>query len=150
MNFFQSPKDSTLVCCAVLQLVGIAIFLKGFFPIKASIPGSAEVTDSCFTLNKDCCSLDQELAGDGCFVPPIFDKVVFIVVDALRADFVLPAVHKDARRVPTQDFPQMSFVRELIDKNETISFLASARPPTVTLPRIKVTYYKFAKLCFAL
>ena len=54
---------------------------------------------------------------------------MIILIDALRADFVLPM---------ESDLPRMKFVESLINLNETISFKAKANPPTVTLPRIKV------------
>ena len=58
-----------------------------------------------------------------------FGRLVIILIDALRADFVLPM---------ESDLPRMKFVESLINLNETISFKAKANPPTVTLPRIKV------------
>ena len=59
-----------------------------------------------------------------------YSRLVFVLIDALRADFVLPgSVH---------NLPKMEFLRNKILRNESYSFIAKAHPPTVTLPRIKV------------
>ncbi len=62
----------------------------------------------------------------------MFDRLVFILIDALRADFVLPLEGAQ------HDLPRMSFTEKLIKDGKTLSFRAKANPPTVTLPRIKV------------
>ena len=64
-------------------------------------------------------------------VKPLFQKMVFILIDALRADFVLP--------LSGSDLPRMEFVSRLVANKETFSFLARAHAPTVTMPRIKVS-----------
>lgn len=46
--------------------LGILIFAKGFFPYKPFLPGLAE------------------FGSEDARVPKVFDKVVFMVVDALR------------------------------------------------------------------
>lgn len=64
--------------------------------------------------------------------PQVYGKFVFILIDALRADFLLPSSTND-------NLPKMKFLQRKIMNNETQSFLAKAHPPTVTLPRIKVS-----------
>lgn len=51
----------------LLMLTGILVFSSGFFPYKPLLPGLATFEET-----------DQDAA------PPIFDKVIFMVVDALR------------------------------------------------------------------
>ena len=63
---------------------------------------------------------------------PIFGKMVFVLIDALRADFVLPSDISDP-------LPRMTFVEEKLQQGEAKGFLARAQPPTVTMPRIKVS-----------
>jgi ethanolaminephosphotransferase len=59
-----------------------------------------------------------------------FDKIVMMVVDAMRADFVYG---------PSKEEHPFAFVREhLIKGNRSIPLLARASTPTVTLPRVKV------------
>ncbi|KAL8632266.1 hypothetical protein Q9189_002056 [Teloschistes chrysophthalmus] len=54
-----------------------------------------------------------------------FDKVIFMVVDALRSDFVFS---------PQSGF---QFTQELIRSGFAIPFTAHAAAPTITMPRIK-------------
>ena len=61
----------------------------------------------------------------------MFGRLVVVLIDALRADFVLPVESN-------LNLPRMRFVEKLIVQRETISFRAKANPPTVTLPKIKV------------
>ncbi|KAJ5715045.1 GPI ethanolamine phosphate transferase 2 [Penicillium malachiteum] len=76
----------------VLILVGILTFSTGFFPYKPLLPGLATF---------------EEADSD---VTPIFDKVIFMVVDALRS---------------------------LIRAGAGLPFTAHASSPTVTMPRLK-------------
>ena len=55
-----------LVLIAVLQVSGLAYFAKGFFPYKAVLPGLANFDDTRENVN------------------PPFEKLVFLVIDALR------------------------------------------------------------------
>lgn len=57
------PRWAILIANALIPLA-IAIFASGFFPHKPILPGFAEF--------------------DAAAPPAIFDKVVFMVVDALR------------------------------------------------------------------
>lgn len=65
MGFFQSSWTTLLA--NLLILVGILTFSSGFFPYKPLLPGLATFDE-----------VDQDVPS------PIFDKVVFMVVDALR------------------------------------------------------------------
>ncbi|TKA78589.1 hypothetical protein B0A55_03877 [Friedmanniomyces simplex] len=72
----------------------------------------------------------------------VFDRVVFMVVDALRSDFVFGAGSG------------FGFVQNLIRAGAAIPFTAHATPPTVTMPRIKAlttgSVPSFADLIFNL
>ncbi|XP_028909488.1 endosomal/lysosomal potassium channel TMEM175 isoform X2 [Ornithorhynchus anatinus] len=59
--------------------------------------------------------------------PPLFRKVVIVLIDALRDDFVFGA--KGARFMP--------YTNHLVERGSSHSFVAEAKPPTVTMPRIK-------------
>lgn len=82
------------------------MFCKGFFPHKkAVLSGYAE------SGHEDS--------------PAIFDRLVFVVVDALRSDFAFgphSSMHK---------------LHEMINAGTAIPFTARASTPTVTLPRLK-------------
>jgi ethanolaminephosphotransferase len=61
-----------LILANVLIPLAVLIFATGFFPYKPFVPGLAEYEDTIY----------------GRAPAAQFDKVVFMVVDALRSDFV--------------------------------------------------------------
>lgn len=69
LNIGRQPLYLGLL--ALLQLVGLALFCKGFFPYKIYLSGHA-TPDDMPTFLKD---LHNE---------PEFDRLVFVVIDALR------------------------------------------------------------------
>ncbi|KAI5457879.1 alkaline-phosphatase-like protein [Mariannaea sp. PMI_226] len=101
-----------LIAANLLIPVSILIFATGFFPYKPFLPGLAEFE-----------SLEY---GDAPAAP--FDRLIFMVVDALR------------RHVPDFVYSENSgfqYVQSLIRDGSAIPFTANARSPTVTMPRIK-------------
>ncbi|ORY16087.1 GPI ethanolamine phosphate transferas-like protein 2 [Clohesyomyces aquaticus] len=99
----------------VLIPVAILVFATGFFPYKPFMPGLATF---------------EELGWEDKFgwteaPEPKFDKLVFMVVDALRSDFVYG---KESG---------MEFVQSLIRDGSAIPFTAHATSPTITMPRVK-------------
>jgi ethanolaminephosphotransferase len=75
-----SPKALLLALANALIPIAILVFATGFFPYKPFMQGLATYEESGwenkFEWNKD---------GQP---KPMFDKLVFMVVDALRSDFV--------------------------------------------------------------
>jgi ethanolaminephosphotransferase len=69
-----------LIVANLLIPVAILVFATGFFPYKPFMPGLAEYEE----LGWD------DKYGENWRMPPKapFDKLVFMVVDALRSDFV--------------------------------------------------------------
>ncbi|XP_061874112.1 GPI ethanolamine phosphate transferase 2 isoform X4 [Colius striatus] len=59
--------------------------------------------------------------------PPVFKKVVIVLIDALRDDFVFGSKGKQF----------MPYTTQVVEKGTSYSFIAEAKPPTVTMPRIK-------------
>ncbi|CAK7269348.1 major facilitator super transporter protein [Sporothrix epigloea] len=98
-----------LLAANLLIPLAIGIFGKGFFPYKPLLPGLAHYEDN----------------GFGPPAPAPFDRVVFMVVDALRSDFVYAA---------NSGF---QFTQSLIRSGVAVPFTAHATSPTVTMPRIK-------------
>ncbi|KAI1947587.1 major facilitator super transporter protein [Ophidiomyces ophidiicola] len=102
-----NPKViATLVSVALFPL-SLILFASGFFPHKPFLPGLA-------TFN-----------GDGERPPAAFDKVIFMVVDALRSDFVY------------SNYSGFEFTQELIRNGNALPFTAHASSPTITMPRVK-------------
>ncbi|NXF37498.1 PIGG transferase, partial [Nyctibius bracteatus] len=58
---------------------------------------------------------------------PLFKKVVIVLIDALRDDFVFGSKGKQF----------MPYTTQVVEKGTSYSFIAEAKPPTVTMPRIK-------------
>ncbi|KAF4916943.1 GPI ethanolamine phosphate transferase 2 [Colletotrichum viniferum] len=111
MSFRYGPRFLTtqLTIANVLIPVAILIFATGFFPYKPVLPGLARYE----TLE---------------YGPPPkapFDRLVFMLVDALRSDFVYA------------DGTGFTYTQELIRNGAALPFTANARSPTITMPRIK-------------
>ncbi|GAA6084294.1 GPI ethanolamine phosphate transferase 2 isoform X1 [Tachysurus ichikawai] len=109
--------------CLIIELIGIVLFLRGFFPvpIKSSLSSKSKLSD-----------LPAEpVVGSSPnstkVPPPLFNRVVVVLIDALRDDFVFGP---NGKRF-------MPYTRNLVESGSSHSFIAKARPPTVTMPRIK-------------
>lgn len=98
-----------LAAANILIPLSILVFATGFFPYKPFLPGLAEF----------------EALEYGPPPKAPFDRLVFMVVDALRSDFVF------------SDASEFGYTQSLIRDGSAIPFTANARSPTVTMPRIK-------------
>ncbi|XP_029457683.1 GPI ethanolamine phosphate transferase 2 isoform X2 [Rhinatrema bivittatum] len=108
-----------VACWALLQAVAVALFLRGFFP--------APVRSS----NREAQTPVEPYTGAGSnwtrIPPPLFRRVVLVLIDALRDDFVFGPKGKQF----------MPYMTHLVEKGTSHSFVAKATAPTVTMPRIK-------------
>lgn len=103
-----SLSTCLLVVANLLIPVAILVFATGFFPYKPFLPGLAQYEAS--------------------YGPPPaapFDRLVFMVVDALRSDFVFA------------NGSGFGYTQSLIRDGFAIPFTAHATSPTVTMPRLK-------------
>ncbi|CEP64737.1 mannose-ethanolamine phosphotransferase LAS21 LALA0_S13e01882g [Lachancea lanzarotensis] len=94
-----------------LQIVAILTFSAGFFPQKSFLKGDAQFLH-----------LPEEQQD----VQPRFEKLVLVVIDALRADYLFQ-----------DEMSQFSFVHGLLNDGHAWGYTAYSNPPTVTLPRLK-------------
>ncbi|OQE07122.1 hypothetical protein PENVUL_c015G06482 [Penicillium vulpinum] len=101
-------RSWTTVIANLLIPVGILTFSSGFFPYKPLLPGLA--------------SFDETGENDTAPAPAVFDKVIFMVVDALR------------RHDSNDPTPELY---RLIRSGAALPFTAYASSPTVTMPRLK-------------
>ncbi|XP_052471476.1 GPI ethanolamine phosphate transferase 2 isoform X1 [Carassius gibelio] len=109
--------------CLVCEIVSIALFLRGFFPVPVKSSLSAQSTESHVPAEPQTGSEPNTSK-----VPePLFKRVVIVLIDALREDFVFGS---DGRRF-------MPYTSHVVERGSSHSFIAKARPPTVTMPRIK-------------
>ncbi|KAF8948075.1 major facilitator super transporter protein [Haplosporangium gracile] len=104
------------------QFVGLVMFAKGFFPYKAISTTFASLEDMPL---EPSLAFNGESALQTTVVKPRFGKIVLMLVDALRSDFLYGN---------ESDFRLM---QSLIDEHKAIPFTALASAPTVTLPRLK-------------
>ncbi|CCE66115.1 hypothetical protein TPHA_0O01480 [Tetrapisispora phaffii CBS 4417] len=95
----------------LFQLIAITIFCVGFFPSKNVLQGSGEF------------NFEKELQLT---TKPVFTKLVFVVIDALRSDFLYEEQNS-----------HFHFVHRVLNSGEAWGFTAFSNPPTVTLPRLK-------------
>ncbi|XP_051514503.1 GPI ethanolamine phosphate transferase 2 [Myxocyprinus asiaticus] len=109
--------------CLICEILSITLFLRGFFPVpvKSSFSAKSKVTD--FPA--------EPLTGDNpnSTKAPValFRRVVIMLIDALREDFVFGSEGRSF----------MPYTRHVVERGSSHSFIAKARPPTVTMPRIK-------------
>ncbi|XP_036057603.1 GPI ethanolamine phosphate transferase 2 isoform X3 [Onychomys torridus] len=109
--------------CVAIEVIGVAIFIRGFFP--APVRSSARPEHGVET------PAPEPVAGASSnwtkLPSPLFSKVVIMLIDALRDDFVFGS--KGVKYMP--------YTTYLVEKGASHSFVAEAKPPTVTMPRIK-------------
>lgn len=109
-------RSILLLGAVFVQYICFLLFAKGFFPQKALLSG----LNSFEGVVKQADILAQVPQDN-----PKFDKLIFILIDALRSDFVFSSNSS------------MRNLHHLLNSNEAIGFTAFANPPTVTLPRLK-------------
>ncbi|KAJ8068428.1 hypothetical protein OCU04_003985 [Sclerotinia nivalis] len=102
-------QNSLLLAANILIPIAILVFASGFFPYKPFLSGLAQYESLNF--------------GEPPAAP--FDKVIFMVVDALRSDFVF------------SNNSGFKFTQSLISNGAALPFTAHATSPTITMPRIK-------------
>lgn len=100
-----------LTIAFVVQLLAISFFCIGFFPKKNVLKGDATFHFN-NTLQKDS--------------KPAFNKLVVVIIDALRSDFIFDKHNSN-----------FHFVHSKLNSGEAWGFTGFSNPPTVTLPRLK-------------
>ncbi|CAI4043696.1 mannose-ethanolamine phosphotransferase LAS21 SKDI_10G1520 [Saccharomyces kudriavzevii IFO 1802] len=102
-------KQFTCLSCA--QLFAILLFIFAFFPRKIVLTGiSQQDPDE-----------DRDLQHNR-----PFQKLVFVIIDALRSDFLFDA-----------QISHFNNVHQWLNTGEAWGYTSFANPPTVTLPRLK-------------
>ncbi|KAJ2553591.1 major facilitator super transporter protein [Coemansia sp. RSA 1933] len=106
-----------LAVVVLVELFGLLVFIKGFFPYKRSIPGFARPQD----LPPHIGHANAPRSD----IEPQYDRLVIMLVDALRNDFVFG------------NNSGMAFTQSMLREGQAVGFTAKALAPTVTMPRIK-------------
>uniref|UniRef100_T1K8C0 GPI ethanolamine phosphate transferase 2 C-terminal domain-containing protein n=1 Tax=Tetranychus urticae TaxID=32264 RepID=T1K8C0_TETUR len=102
----------------VIHFVAIVLFLYGYFSLSDN--------QNLDNLNQYDNMIAVKPIVSHCELykkEPMFKKLVFVLIDALRADFI--------------SVQSMPFVSELLNNNTAIRFTSTAATPTVTMPRLK-------------
>ncbi|KAJ9495706.1 major facilitator superfamily transporter protein [Exophiala xenobiotica] len=107
MRLDSRVEKAAIYLSNILLILSLVIFAKGFFPHKAFLPGIATWPE-----------------GSESRSAP-FNRVVFMVVDALRSDFVYG------------NASHFTFTQSLIRSGAALPFTGHASPPTITMPRVK-------------
>ncbi|EPS39021.1 hypothetical protein H072_7217 [Dactylellina haptotyla CBS 200.50] len=108
---YASIRWLRLVAGNLLLIVSVLVFAQAFFPYKPFLQGLAQHADY----------HDEGQVP----APPQFDKIVFMLIDALRSDFVFG------------DNSGFQFTQSLIRSGVAVPFTAHAVSPTITMPKIK-------------
>ncbi|XP_074850672.1 GPI ethanolamine phosphate transferase 2, catalytic subunit isoform X2 [Carettochelys insculpta] len=111
--------------CVLLQALGVGLFLRGFFPVPVRSLPRREARG---VPPAEPAPPGPGVSSNWTKIPsPLFKKVVIVLIDALRDDFVFGSKGKQF----------MPYTSQLVEKGPCHSFIAEAKPPTVTMPRIK-------------
>ncbi|KAL8143454.1 hypothetical protein V2J09_016486 [Rumex salicifolius] len=132
----------TLIAIA-LQIIGLSLFVIGFFPVKPALSGVsgpesyrlptedlADDFNMTFMAPEKIRSLYQEYSQHSAS----FDRLILMVIDGLPAEFVLG---KDGQPPPKDLIDAMPYTQSLLSNGMGIGYHAEAAPPTVTMPRLK-------------
>ncbi|KAK6354180.1 major facilitator superfamily transporter protein [Orbilia blumenaviensis] len=95
----------------LLLVIAVLVFAKAFFPYKPFLQGLAQHAD--YHNNGETPA------------PAQFEKIVFMLVDALRSDFVFG------------EPSGFEYTQSLIRSGVAIPFTAHATSPTITMPKLK-------------
>ncbi|PAN08573.1 hypothetical protein PAHAL_1G421700 [Panicum hallii] len=132
------------VAAVLLQVAGLSLFLYGFFPVKPTLRGFSGPESyrmpSCGPVSageqKPALPPDQRrsLYRELSEMPPVYDRLVLMVIDGLPAEFVLGKGGKPPSKELMESMP---YTQSLLAGCQAAGYHAKAAPPTVTMPRLK-------------
>ena len=107
-----------LLCLAVLQFISISFFTRGFLLSRNVL---------------------NNISNDSLHLSPKFDKMVILIVDALRFDFVIPIDNKNSLFNGNyhNNMPIFDTLLSYNNNNHSLLLKFIADPPTTTLQRLK-------------
>ncbi|PON81885.1 Type I phosphodiesterase/nucleotide pyrophosphatase/phosphate transferase [Trema orientale] len=124
-----------------LHILAILLFTKGFLLTRSELPHYSQCSDvsesPCFYCSDSNVNLNQTHKHQHCWTKPAIGRLVIIVLDALRFDFVAPSTFFQESK-PWMDKLQM--LQELASQYPSSAriFKAIADPPTTSLQRLKL------------
>ncbi|KAB2096272.1 hypothetical protein ES319_A01G097800v1 [Gossypium barbadense] len=113
-----------------LHIISILIFTKGFLLTRTELPHSSHCSD----LSQSPCHSSP--SSSSCWTKPAVDRLIIIVLDALRFDFVAPSSFFEEKQ-PWMD--KLEVLQRMASENPSSAkiFKAIADPPTTSLQRLK-------------
>ncbi|XP_014661617.1 PREDICTED: GPI ethanolamine phosphate transferase 2-like [Priapulus caudatus] len=129
----MSRKFNMLLLGFALMMLGIYFFIGGVVVVNDGFEGKAlwsTYHDPAvhYDNHSNISSAEDESnnkSTTGPLLVPAFGKLVIVLVDALRADYVLGSQS------------HMMYTHAAVQNGRSVAFTSVARPPTVTMPRIK-------------
>ncbi|XP_030536875.1 GPI ethanolamine phosphate transferase 3 isoform X3 [Rhodamnia argentea] len=135
-----------------LHVAAVLIFTRGFLLTRTELPfhsSCSDVSDSpCFS-RSGAAGSNGTGGSERCWTKPAVDRVVIIVLDALRFDFVAPSAFFKGIVVSTFNFFSLIETKPWMDRLPVLQklafkegssakiFKAIADPPTTSLQRLK-------------
>lgn len=136
---WQSVAVFTLLA-VLMQSIGLSLFVIGFFPVKPALSGvgGVESYESGCNSNEEIENMPPDrlrsLYAEKSGIPVQFDRLIFMVIDGLPAEFVLG---KGRDPPPEMMMEYMPYTQSLLSNGRAFGYHARAAPPTVTMPRLK-------------
>ncbi|KAF3502738.1 hypothetical protein F2Q69_00044690 [Brassica cretica] len=124
----------------LIHSVAILIFTRGFLLTRTELPFHSTCSDAslspCLSPNPPIHHSNSNQNQPKCWTKPVVDRVVIIVLDALRIDFLAPSAFFPEAK-PWMD--KLTVLQNLAFGNESSAkiFKAFADPPTTSLQRLK-------------
>ncbi|KAK8472229.1 hypothetical protein PHAVU_002G147900 [Phaseolus vulgaris] len=145
MSSISCTKLTLFTIAAVtVQFIGLSIFVFGFFPVKPLLTGHSgsksfrRPTCDIEVANQSDASLPPDrlrfLYKEVSEVPPLYDRLVLMVIDGLPAEFVLGKKGQPPSKVFMEAMP---YTQSLLANGTAVGYHAIAAAPTVTMPRLK-------------
>uniref|UniRef100_H2XP51 GPI ethanolamine phosphate transferase 2 C-terminal domain-containing protein n=1 Tax=Ciona intestinalis TaxID=7719 RepID=H2XP51_CIOIN len=119
---FTMKTKRNLIICYFISFFGLLLFIKGFFPMKSGTAGIATSSDI-----PPAPTNDSNLPSHASPIKAPFTKLVIIIVDGMRLDFIQGNHLKG----------DMPFLYKALHAGNALSFTSHAEAPTVTMPRLK-------------
>ncbi|XP_020580858.1 GPI ethanolamine phosphate transferase 2 isoform X2 [Phalaenopsis equestris] len=127
-----SMSCSRLACytsaATLLQILGLWLFVSGFFPVKPTVPGFSGPESYRMPTCEDV--LEDEKGH----LPPDQLAKMYMVIDGLPAEFVIGRGSQPPEKSLMEAMP---YTQSLLSERKALAFHAKAAPPTVTMPRLK-------------
>ncbi|CAI9777096.1 unnamed protein product [Fraxinus pennsylvanica] len=122
----------------VLHILAILLFTRGFLLTRTELSQYSQCSDvfdsPCFPPKNH--NVNNSSRASGCWTKPSVDRLVIIVLDAIRFDFVAPSTFYTEKK-PWMD--KLQVIHELASQRPSSAriFKAIADPPTTSLQRLK-------------